>query len=792
MDEMVAEVQQWLKNMYSFDIDVDGVTGTLTFTALIMALQTEIGVTVDGSFGDATLAACPTMQEVDDVETAVPSNLTYILQGSFWCKGYNPGGFTGIFGSNTANAVKEFESDAGLDEDGIVAPYILQGIMNTDGYVFTDTGNLEAVYKHDVQIGMNKYYGSQIGLIAPNGTWERKSHKNLIKSCQIEWGVSVDGVWGTNTMNSAPIISINTSGYTNSKRLLQWTLVVNGFYGQNLDGDFDGITRLNVISFQELLALDADGIVGKNTWASLLSSCGNTSRTVTAFDTSTRLTAVTAESMRNDGYEEVGRYLTNAIGGIDKALTEEEITIIEDAGLKVFPIFQTYGRKAEYFTQPQGQQDAMDAREAAQKLGFPTSTTIYFAVDYDVLTAEISTYILPYFTGVNQVMGASYKVGVYAPRSVCNSVSSEGLATSSYVADMSSGFTGNIGVKMPSNWSYDQILETTVNEIAIDKCVASDRSTAISPSEFVSYDGSDDTFVASDIKPIELIYELAFEKISGDAIADFYVFDENLLTLQYLRSDAYNTSAWALIAGSRSMEFDQDAAEKYESIVPAELLITNPADGFQIHFNHYAATLNACLYETMGLDIEFVERDVDAFAGWAGDLMQMAAIVQRSYQMGYNYFNLDDLMQLIGSTTESLDGYHLYDDTLNDDGDYTEMTSEKLDSGFSLDDLYADVDAYNISQIYNLEQTPIYLAVNDYYYGAKYYLKRYTTFRTNLLEQFNKDTVYDVAIEFTKEEIPLLSFLFEYNFGFFFESGNGDILARAFEAKINALVETEY
>ncbi|RDY29988.1 hypothetical protein [Lachnotalea glycerini] len=76
-----------------------------------------------------------------------------------------------------------------------------------------------------VQLGMNTNYGSQIGLTAPNGLWERKSHKNYIKCCQIEWG-----------------------------------------------------------------ATPVDGIAGKNTWASLLSSRGNTASSATAFDTSTRLT----------------------------------------------------------------------------------------------------------------------------------------------------------------------------------------------------------------------------------------------------------------------------------------------------------------------------------------------------------------------------------------------------------------------------------------------------------------------------------------------------------------------
>lgn len=81
MDTMVATVQEWLNNTYSLGVTVDGMTGNATFTALIKALQTEIGVTADGNFGSGTLSACPTLQEVADTSAAAESNLTYILQG---------------------------------------------------------------------------------------------------------------------------------------------------------------------------------------------------------------------------------------------------------------------------------------------------------------------------------------------------------------------------------------------------------------------------------------------------------------------------------------------------------------------------------------------------------------------------------------------------------------------------------------------------------------------------------------------------------------------------------------
>lgn len=808
MDTMVATVQEWLNNTYSLGVTVDGVTGNATFTALIKALQTEIGVTADGNFGSGTLLACPNLKEVADTSTAIESNLIYILQGSFWCKGYNPGGFTGIFGPNTAATVKEFQADAGLAEDGIVTPYILQGIMNTDGYAFVDTDNIELNYKHKVQIGLNKHYGTQLGLIAPNGEWERKSHRNLIKVCQIEWGTSVDGVWGSGTLNAAPTLSTNKKGYTNSKRLLQWALAINGFYADNFDGNFNTSTKTAVTEFQELMELDADGIAGKNTWASLLVSYGSTSRKATAFDTSTRLTEITAAKLVNAGYKEVGRYLTNVENGtLDKKMTAEEIKIIEAAGLKVFPIYQTYGGKATYFTRYQGQKDAYAAKNAAQRLGFPSSTTIYFAVDYDALMADIDSNIIPYFRGINEVLGTSYKVGAYAPRAVCKKLKTYGLIKRSFVADMSSSFTGNIGVAMPSDWAYEQIVETNAGGIGIDKCIASSRSTAVSPSEFVTYDLDDKSLSEVEIEeiimPFQQIYELAYEYLESlsSPVNGIYasVFNANELTLKYLRSSAYDYSSdveyditdidsidklgimWAAIAGARDSSFIQQAKKKYPDIVPEALTIVNPDDRFEIGVAHFAATMNAGISGTLSLYIDTLERDVDAFAGWAGDLMQLAAIVEKSKNNGYNYFNLNDLCNLIGATSDTLDRYHFF----NDSGE--EITG----SGFGLEDFYQDIDSYNIARSYDLSKVKIYEAINDYYFGSKKYQYRYSIFKKNLLTEFAADSLYAVAYRFTNEEVIVMSQVFETVFGDFSQDKYGGILAQAFEAKINNLIISE-
>ena len=328
-------------------------------------------------------------------------------------------------------------------------------------------------------------------MIAPTGIWERTSHKNLIKAIQIEWGTTVDGVFGNGTLSKAPTLSKKTSGYTNSKRLMQWCLAINGFYPGSFSGTFDEDTFSSLYDFQQFLCLGADGICGKQTWASLITSRGSSDRKATALDTSKKITLENAAAIKNAGYTDVGRYLTNTPGGtLDKAMTSEELEILKAADLNVFPIFQTRGNEASYFTAEQGTADAQTAKAAAQNFGFPPSATIYFCVDYDVLMADIDSRILPYFRSVKAEMGNAYKIGAYGPRYICTKLAEKNLTTYSFVCDMSTGFTCNIGQKMPTNWAYDQFAEISVSKsefsgMDYDKCIASPFRTATAPEDFI-------------------------------------------------------------------------------------------------------------------------------------------------------------------------------------------------------------------------------------------------------------------------------------------------------------------
>lgn len=68
-----------------------------------------------------------------------------------------------------------------------------------------------------------------------------------------------------------PLLKRGLVGKSNYVRILQAKLNEKGNYGLALDGIFGGKTEIAVISYQRAHNLEADGVVGKNTWNSLYS-----------------------------------------------------------------------------------------------------------------------------------------------------------------------------------------------------------------------------------------------------------------------------------------------------------------------------------------------------------------------------------------------------------------------------------------------------------------------------------------------------------------------------------------
>ena len=502
-DPYVFFTQQWLNDTYGNDsrfntVTENGKTGWATIYALTRALQIELGIqsTAD-NFGPSTVSKFneqyPNGVQQQDPDDNTKRNIYGIIQGALLCKGYAIIGTnspTCNFYGRTGDAIKNLKEDAGLtDTSSTVTLNIMKALLSMDYFYSYDTStktkNIQKIQRY-----LNANYEAYIGLTPCDGIYGRGTNKALIYAIQAEEGMSTsvaNGNFGPSTKSCCPTIPYNNvetnyngSTYSDTKigrfaKLVNMGLYVNGVG----DGDFGTtVSTASVKQFQSKYALPITGIVNLTTWLSIFISSGDTSRSAKACDCATILTAAKAQTLYNNGYRYVGRYLSGTIfGGASKALSKSELQIAFNAGLNIFPIYQSSANTVSYFTETQAVTDANSAYEYATNLGIPRDTVIYFAVDCDPQDTQITSNIIPYFKKVSETMknskNSKYKIGIYGTRNVCSRVSEMGYAVRSFVSDMSTGFSGNLGFTIPSNWAFDQFATITVGsgdgQIEIDK-----------------------------------------------------------------------------------------------------------------------------------------------------------------------------------------------------------------------------------------------------------------------------------------------------------------------------------
>jgi peptidoglycan hydrolase-like protein with peptidoglycan-binding domain len=120
--DVVRQLQQALKDLGYDPGAADGQFGSKT-EAAVKSFQRDRDITVDGIVGDITWL------NIDEADMSNPTikkgstgNPVRRAQKRLTLGGYDTGGVDGIFGANTESAVKRFQSDRGLVEDGIVGP----------------------------------------------------------------------------------------------------------------------------------------------------------------------------------------------------------------------------------------------------------------------------------------------------------------------------------------------------------------------------------------------------------------------------------------------------------------------------------------------------------------------------------------------------------------------------------------------------------------------------------------------------------------------------------------------
>lgn len=517
-DPIVQRGQAWLNLTYgSHDgycyVEPNGLHGSAMSAALVSAMQIELGTTVTGVFGDITKAACDNLP----LKPGDSGNRVKIMQYGLYNKGYNAGTEDGVFNPFTTAVVKTIQQDAGLTGSQVsdqVDGLRMGAILGVDEYKLVPGGDSKI---RAMQQDLNHRYLAYTGLKACDGYYGRSTNSAIIYAIQAEEGMSVDmatGFFGPSTKNYLPDLwqpgQWGMQGGYSDAQIANFTILAKyALYcigrspyvdwsgsGSNYDpGAFDGVKRDSMLfalhEFQRDVHLPTRDMVGLDEWMGMLVSTGNPNRDGLACDCATQLTTPgLVASLYNDDYRIVGRYLTGTVGGGSekhaKNLTPSEIQTIFAGGMSLFCIFQddedwwqNHSDLSGYFGYSRGYQDAMKAVSAARALGIADDEYIYFAVDYDFMEGEVWDKVVPHFQGITAYMsstGSPYRIGIYSSRNTCGIVSAQGLASSSFVSDMSTGYSGNLGYPLPPNWAFDQIQEyTNAAGFGIDKNVTSGR-----------------------------------------------------------------------------------------------------------------------------------------------------------------------------------------------------------------------------------------------------------------------------------------------------------------------------
>ncbi|WP_426623140.1 glycoside hydrolase domain-containing protein [Leifsonia sp. McL0607] len=505
MDLLVLQSQQWLNATYKgrsgfATITEDGSTGWQTMYALTRALQIELGIsTPSDNFGPTTMSTLTSKFGTIAAGFTKNKNVVTILQCALWCKGYaggaivpfgesNPAKSVGSFTAEVGSAVASIRADMGLGSSPTVPPKVFKSLLNMDAYVAVNGG--KAAVRTVQQFLNGTYWEREDFRIMPcDGHYSRDVQQGLMYAIQFGLGMAdgtANGNFGPGTQSGLKSKANLSVGSSDDERrfvsLFQAALIFNG-YDSDFTGKYSSKTQTAAKAFQSFCELPTHGSADFATWASLLVSTGDPDRPVTACDTDTPLTTATASLLYSQGFRAVGRYLN----GPKKAIQAGELDVAFAAGLSVFPIYQEYNNLdelreygAENFGYRQGRAAALRARQ----LGFVAGTTIYFPIDADATADEIDALVIPYFRGVNRGVALSssipYTVGCYGPRNVGVQVAENGLAATSFVAGLSTGWSANLGFALPKNWAYDQIKETKLSSggitINIDRNAASTRA----------------------------------------------------------------------------------------------------------------------------------------------------------------------------------------------------------------------------------------------------------------------------------------------------------------------------
>lgn len=288
----VSLVQQTLKDKNYLITVVDGLFGTSTELA-VKAFQTNNKLQVDGIVGKVTwdalingyIATYHAYPGVLIGYGSSGSNVT-LIQEKLTDLGYNIGTIDGYFGNATKQAIISFQSQHGLDADGVVGQITWDVLLNGLTSASTTTprsypGVFYMIGSNGENVVLIQNRLNEIGYNAgtADGFFGQTTY-NAVVEFQSDHGLDADGVIGESSWNILfnsdagtyrPFagILLGVGSANNDVKLVQEKLNSLGYNAGTADGIFGTGTETAVKNYQQAKGLDSDGIVGKLTWDSL-------------------------------------------------------------------------------------------------------------------------------------------------------------------------------------------------------------------------------------------------------------------------------------------------------------------------------------------------------------------------------------------------------------------------------------------------------------------------------------------------------------------------------------------
>ncbi|MBW4659349.1 MAG: peptidoglycan-binding protein [Drouetiella hepatica Uher 2000/2452] len=279
---------QNLLNDNGYSVPVTGYYGSQT-ESQVYSFQYDRYLTSDGVAGSATMSAlegflgvAPDPGSSGALRFGSSGSAVTDLQYALSSAGYFSGPYTGYFGSTTEQAVISFQYDNYLTADGIAGSATLAA-LGTGGFQPILPGGGSTYRFGDSGAGVSNIQSllGSLGYAVPVTGYFGTQTEQAVINFQSYSGLVADGIVGSNTLAAMEGSSFQPirPGVGSTYRFgdsgagvssIQDLLNANG-YSVSITGYFGSVTEQQVISFQANNGISADGIVGPQTYAALLS-----------------------------------------------------------------------------------------------------------------------------------------------------------------------------------------------------------------------------------------------------------------------------------------------------------------------------------------------------------------------------------------------------------------------------------------------------------------------------------------------------------------------------------------